>query len=527
MKTLLVSTALVLTMTTFAAKAQDAGLTVVWADDSTSDALFDPRVTQSRHEEQVVAQIFDQLVAEDTDGSFHPGLAKSWVIAPDSKSITLQLRDDVKFHDGTKFDADAVKFTLDTIKDPATASQGAVDLMGPYASTDVLGPNEVRINYLRAFPTVLSSLSENELSIVSPTAVKKLGNTGFAQAPVGTGPFKFVSWEKGAQVTLVRNDDYNWAPEFFKNKGPSQVAKIIHRYIPNAATRVAALEAGEVTFTDLTPPLDMKRLGDGGKFGTLVGVAPGVPFSLMFNVSHGALADINVRKAFIMSVDRPRLSNNLFFGLAKAAYGPLAPTTPGYWKGVEDYYKFDLKAAGKLLDDSGWKMGADGIRVKDGKPLTIDYLSLLEPDTGVALQAAVKKVGIDLKVNTVTKARQDELVMSNQYDMGAIRWVMNDAAALRIPFHSSNIPAPGKFKFNWMQWASPEMDALLAKAESAATLEERAKIYQEAQKSIMDQAVFMGIHDQIQTIAFSNKVTGASFAPGQWQVRLYDVHATK
>jgi peptide/nickel transport system substrate-binding protein len=527
MKTLLLSTALVLSLMPLAARADDSNLTIVWADDSSSDVLFDPRVTQSRHEEQVIVQVFDQLVAADADGSFHPGLAKSWTIAPDAKSITLQLRDDVKFHDGTKFDADAVKFTLDTIKDPETASQGAIDIMGPYTGADVLGPNEIRINYSRPFPTVLGALADDRMSIVSPTAVKKLGNTGFAQAPVGTGPFKFVSWDKGSQVVLERNPDYNWAPEFYNNKGPSKVAKIIHRYIPNAATRVAALEAGEVTLTDLTPPLDMQRLSDGGSFKTMVGIAPGIPFGLMFNISHGPFADIAVRKAFIMSVDRGKLSKGLFFGFANASYGPLASTTPGYWKGVEAYDKFDPVAAGKLLDDAGWKMGPDKIRAKDGKPLTIDYLSMLEPDTGVAIQAAVKKVGIDFKVDTVTKARQDELVMSNQYDAGAIRWVMNDAAALRIPFHSSNIPGPGKFKFNWMHWASPDLDAMLAKAESAATIEDRAKIYQDVQKSVMDQAVFMGIHDQIETVAYSAKITGARFAPGNWQVRLYDVHAAQ
>jgi peptide/nickel transport system substrate-binding protein len=514
-------------MASLTAQAQDKDLTIVWADDSTSDALFDPRITQSRHEEQVIAQVFDQLVSEDADGSLHPGLAKSWKVAPDNLSMTLQLRDDVKFHDGTPFNAEAVKFTLDTIKDPATGSQGGVDIMGPYAGSEVVGPYEIKISYTRPFPNMVSTLGENELSPVSPTAVKKLGNTGFAQAPVGTGPFKFVSWEKGKQVTLERNPEYNWAPEFYGKNGPSAVAKIIHRYIPNAATRVAALEAGEVQLSDITPPLDMRRLGESKNYKTLVGVAPGVPFSLMLNVSHGPLMDVNVRKAFQMSIDRPKLANNLFFGLAKAAYGPLAYTTPSYWKGVEDYYKFDPKAAAKLLDDAGWKLGANGIREKDGKPLSLHYLSLLEPETSVALQADLKKVGFDFQVDNVAKARQDELVMSNDYDVGAIRWVQNDAAVLRVPFASENIPGPGKFKFNWMHYNSPEMDKAIAEAGSAKTLEEQNALYLTIQKKIMEDAAFMAVHDQIQTIAYSSKITGVRFAPGQWQVRLYGVEAAK
>jgi peptide/nickel transport system substrate-binding protein len=505
------------------ARAQSADLTVVWADDSNSDVTFDPRVTQSRHEEQVIIQLFDQLIYGDPTGKLYPSLATAWQAAPDNRSVTLKLRDDVTFHDGSKFDADAVKFTFDTIVDPATGSQGAVDILGPYLSSDIIGPYEIRINYKRPFPNAIDSFTDDRLSIVSPAAVKKLGNTGFAQAPVGSGPFRFVSWDKGDKVTLERNPDYKWAPGVFQDKGPSKVARYIQRYIPNAATRVAALEAGEIQFSELTPPLDMRRLGQSKNFKTMVGVAPGVPLSLMLNVSHGPLQDIKVRQAFIYAIDRPRLAQNLFFGLAKASWGPLAPTTPGYWKGVEDYYKFNRATAMQLLDEAGWKPGADGIREKDGKTLQLYYPTLLEPDTSVAVQADLKRVGIDLKVEDVTKARQDEAILSNGYDVGAIRWVYNDAAVLQIPFTTANIPAPGKFKFNWMRWSDPKLDDVIAAAGAAASQTDRDKLYADAQKMIMDAAVFVPVHDQIQTIAYTAKLTGIAFARGNWQARLYDV----
>ena len=344
---------------------------------------------------------------------------------------------------------------------PGTGSQGAVDILGPYESTEVLGEYEVRINYSRPFPNAAESLSETELSPVSPSAVEELGNGGFAQAPVGTGPFRFVQWDQGSQVVLERNPDYAWAPEFYDNDGPSQVARIVHRFIPNAGTRVAALEADEVDITDLTPPLDMRRLGDSDEFETMTGVASGVPLSVMFNVSRGPLQDINVRKAFFHAVDRQRLSENLFFGFADAAYGPISSSTPGYWEGAEDYYPYDPDEAARLLEESGWTMGSDGIREKDGEKLQIFYPTLLEPETSVALQAELKKVGIDLLVENVTKARQDELILANEYDMGGIRWVYNSPTVLAIPFTSGNIPEPGVFKFNWMRWDNPEFDAKL------------------------------------------------------------------
>ena len=504
-----------------AALAQD--LTVVWADDSNSDVTYDPRVTQSRHEEQVIVQVFDQLVAADENGKLYPGLATSWTVAPDNKSVTLKLREDVKFHDGTPFNAEAVKFTFDTVVDPKTGSQGAVDMLGPYEGTDVLGPFEVRVRYKRAFADALSSYAENELSPVSPTAVQKLGNTGFAQAPVGTGPFKFVSWEKGREVVLERNPDYKWAPPFSTNKGPSKVAKIVHRFIPNAATRVAALEAGEVQISDITPPLDTKRLGDSGKFKATVGVAAGLPYGILLNTSQGPFADKKVREAFMLSVDRPKLSQNLFFGLAKPAWGPLAPSSPHYSKDVEKYYAFNRDAAAKLLDEAGWKVGAGGIREKDGKPLSVYAPCLLEPDTCVAMQGDVKRVGIDMKVENVLKQKQDELIFANGYDLLPIRWVNNSASVLNIPFTTANIPEPGKFKFNWARYSDPKLDKLLADAESATSPTEAGKLYTEAQKMIMDAAIFLPVHDQVQTVVYSAKLKGLRYAAGQWQVRLHDI----
>ena len=120
--------------------AQAAPDTLIWADDSNSDVTYDPRVTQSRHEEQVIVQIFDQLIMSDENGKLAPGLATSWHLEPDAMSIHMKLRDGVKFHDGTGFNAEAVKFTLDTIADPKTGSQGAVDMLGPYDRTEIIGP---------------------------------------------------------------------------------------------------------------------------------------------------------------------------------------------------------------------------------------------------------------------------------------------------------------------------------------------------------------------------------------------------
>ncbi len=499
--------------------------TVVWGEDDVAPRTYDPRVTSSRHEYQVIGQIFDNLIASDGTNKLFPGLATAWDPAPDGKSVTLKLRSDVGFHDGTPFDAEAVKFTFDTIADPKTASEGAVTQLGPYAGCKVIDPHTVRVDYTEPFGAAVASYAEGTLAPVSPTAVKKMGNQDFARAPVGAGPFKFVSWEQGRQVTMERFDKYNWAPSYNAGQGPSKVQRVISRFIGDASTRVAALEAGEIDISDATPILDMKRFkGDKG-YQTMVGNAAGIPFGIELNGSRGIFADIAVRRALAMAIDRPALCDDLFFGLIEPAYGPLSSGTTSYWKGVEDYYKPDPKAAMALLDSAGWKLGPDGIRVRDGVRLSGFYGAPppLEPDTAVEIQSLAKRVGIELKVETITFARNQQLVFDNAFDTLPVRWLQADPMCLENLFSSSNVTTPGHYKYNWMQLKDPKLDALFVQGRATSDQAKRDAIYAEAQKMIMDTALWLPIHDQVQTIAARSNKKGYHFARTSWVELFYDV----
>ncbi len=498
-------------------------LNVVFSEDRPDLRTLDPRITQSRHEEMIIVQMFDQLISADSNGNLYPGLAKSWDVSSDGLHYTFNLRDDVTFHDGTKFDAAAVKATFDSIVDPETGSQGAVDILGPYASSDVVDEYTVRVNFSRRYGSALSAFTETELSIVSPTALDSLGNDGFGMSPVGTGPFMFTNWEANKKVEMVKNPDYNWAPEYMDGSGPSKVDTLTYRLIKDTSTRVAALESGEVDIAELVPPLDMKRFDGSGKLSTIVGTVSGLPYSAFLNTTTGHFQDIKVRQAFFYSLNRVKMTNDLFFGYAEAAFGPISSATPSYWKGNEDYYQYDTAKAESLLEEAGWKMGSSGIREKNGETLSIFFPCLLEPDTCVAIQGYAKKVGFDVNVEVVMKARQDELIFANGYDMLVIRWVSLDPGVLIIPFHSRNIPKPGKFKFNWSRYSTPELDQLLEDAESAETQETKDDLYMQIQKTIMDQAIFLAIHDQVQTVAYNPNLEGVRFANGNWQLRMYDV----
>jgi peptide/nickel transport system substrate-binding protein len=496
---------------------------VVFAEDRPDLRTLDPRITQSRHEEMLIVNMFDQLIAADSNGNKYPGLATSWDVSSDGLHYTFELRDDVTFHDGTKFNAAAVKITFDSIVDPETGSQGAIDILGPYASSEVISEYKVRVNFSRRYGSALTAFTETELSIISPKALNDLGNEGFGMAPVGTGPFMFKSWEANKKVEMVNNPDYNWAPEYMDGSGPSKVENLTYRLIKDTSTRVAALESGEVDIAELVPPLDMRRFDSSGELNTIAGIVSGLPYSAFLNTSVGHFQDIKVRQAFFYSLNRVKMTSDLFFGYAEAAFGPISSATPSYWKGNEGYYQYDAAKAEALLEEAGWKMGSNGVREKNGETLSVFFPCLLEPDTCVAIQAYANKVGFDVNVEVVMKARQDELIFANGYDMMVIRWVSLDPGVLIIPFHSRNIPAPGKFKFNWSRYSTPELDQLLEDAESAETQETKDDLYMQIQKIIMDQAIFLAIHDQVQTIAYNPNLEGIKFANGNWQLRMYDV----
>jgi peptide/nickel transport system substrate-binding protein len=492
-------------------------LTITWGEDDNAARTFDPRVTQSRHESQLIVQVFDTLIGSDENAAFFPGLAERWEVAPDGMSVTLFLRRDVTFHDGTPFNAEAVRFNFESIRDPRLGSQAAIDLLGPYAGSDVIDAYTIRVRYTRPYAASLASLSQNELSPVSPTAV--------AQAPVGTGPFRFVSWERGRQVILERNEAYNWAPPFMTHQGPSRVARVVHRFIPDAATRVAALERGEIDIADVVPVLDLKRLSEDRRFRTVVGNAAGMPLGALLNTSRGPFQDIRVRQALLYAVDRPRMVQGMFFGLIDPAFGPLSKTTPGYSPVVEQMYRFDRNRAIALLEEAGWRPGPGGIRVKYGQPLVATYFvpPPMGQDVAVQVQAEARRVGIDLRVENITFARNQELVFANAYDMLPLRWINADPSLLSIPFHSRNIAETGRYRFNWARIQDPVMDELLARGEAVVDPAERARVYEEIQKRVMEQALWFPLHNQVQTIAWRASRTGYRFARAQWIMRFYEV----
>jgi peptide/nickel transport system substrate-binding protein len=209
--------------------------------------------------------IFDTLVARGPDGDYHGLLAKSWVISDDNLTWTFTLRDDVKFHDGTPFNAAAAKWFFDKARDP----NGQHAFSSSYTSVkEILAPDDTTLIFKLSnpWPNLLFTVSNSFSGLISPTAYEKYGKDYGTKYAVGTGPFILEEWVPQEKTVVKRNPDYNWGPDYLQNKGAPHIDEVIFKFFPEATTRVAELETGGIDILTGVPTADLPRIKDSGKF---------------------------------------------------------------------------------------------------------------------------------------------------------------------------------------------------------------------------------------------------------------------
>jgi len=488
------------------------------------DDTMDPQVTNFDSTIRVTLNICEPLVWEPEPGKFVPGLAESWDISPDAKTYTFKLKQGVKFHDGTPFNAEAVKFTFDRVMDPATKAGQSHDQLGPYDHTEIVDDHTVKVIMKDGYAPLLTNLN-GYLGIVSPTAVKK-DPAAFARAPIGTGPFMFKEWVPKDHITLVKNPDYNWGSSFFKHTGPAYLDQVIFKIIPEGSVRVGTLKSGEIQYADDIDPLAYDELKKDPNFVVIEKGQPGSGYTLLLNTSSkGPISDPQVRLAMEYAIDREGLNKSVFQGLDKVASSPLMKVTLGYDASTEQIYPFDPDKAKQILDAAGWKEGSDGIREKDGQKLAIDFPIISRPnDTAMAtsIQASLRDVGIDLKVNPLERAAARDMVKQNKYDAGFMWFSYGDPDVLRTLFYSKNVDA-----FNRAKYQVPEVDKMLEDAAATIDVAKRTALYAQIQQRVLKDAVVVPLVDSITHNAKRAEVQGDVIDALASYVYLYDVQIKK
>jgi peptide/nickel transport system substrate-binding protein len=479
---------------------------------------IDPHINASSELGIPLTSVYDTLIYQDpATGEFVPGLAESWSISEDRQTYTFILRRDVKFHDGTPFNAAAVKANLDRIADPNTKSQKAVFMLGPYEKTEVIDEYTVAIHLREPFAPLLDSLSQVYLGMASPAALQQWG-ADYQLHQVGTGPFRFIEYIPSDHLTLARNPDYRWGPRVFAHSGPAYLDEIVFRFYTDPATRAVALESGQADIMGEVPPLDAQRLAQDPRFQLLAVPIPGMSLQFFLNTTRPPLDDVRVRQALLYATDRTAIVSSIFSGLSPAAYGPLTRVTFGYDPAVETMYPYDPTRAAQLLDEAGW-LQAGELRQKDGQPLHLEAVIMgfgYVPEIVQLLQVQWRELGVDLHVRQVPYGALLEAGHSGAVHLIPFFLSGTDPDLLRSFFRSDAA-------FNWSKIVDLELDAWLDQGARMADLTVRRELYSKVQRRIMEAALVLPIRDYVNLNVAHARVQGLRYDARGWFPWLADV----
>ncbi len=470
----------------------------------TDAVALDPKVETTSPGNWVMSNIYETLVILDTDLSFKPGLAESWEQVEEDR-WRFTLRQGVTFHDGTPFNAEAVKFSFARQQDPENPGRSASNL-APIIAVEVVDENTVDFVTDGPYGPMLNILSLVYTGgIVSPAAVEKHGED-YVRNPVGTGPFQFVEWRTNDSITIERYEDY-WGE-------PAKLDEVIYRVIPEESARMLALETGEVQMVMQPAPSQLPMLADDPNF--TIFETPGVRVIFFGMVTDKApLDDVRVRQALNYGFDKQSVVDNILEGSGFLPQSYISPPVFGF-ADVSDNFAYDVDKAIALLEEAGWTdSDGDGIREKDGQPLQLTHYSprgryLKDAESGEAFQAAMRELGVDVTLEVMEwgtlfeQLRQPDLA-SNLFTIGWSTATGDADYTLGPLFGCDSFPPNG---WNSMQFCNEEVDALLAQARTSTDMAERQELYAQAMEILAENAVVVPVFNTKETIVTTADVQG-------------------
>ena len=450
----------------------------------------------------VSTKIHEGLLDYDFDFKPRPALAESWTLSPDGKTYTFKLRRGVSWHDGKAFTAADVKFSLEEIW-KKLHPRGRTTF-AKVTAVDTPDPATVVVRLSDPTPMLLTALSSYE-SQVLPKHVydgKDFTTHPALNAPIGTGPFVFKEWKKGEYIRLEKNPGY-W------DKGKPYLDAIVVRIIPDGAARAAALEKGEVQLGVFNPvPMsDVKRLVSLPHLKAETrGYEYFAPMYMMeVNLRHEVLKDKRVRQAMMHALDRKFIAENIWFGYAKPATGPIASSSPFYTTQGVPQYPHDAARANKLLDEAGYKRGAGNMRFKVS--LTFPPVQPEIPRTAEYIKQALARVGIDVELQNIDLATFIRQVYNWEFNLtqNYLYLLPDPTLGVQRLYISSNIKKGTPFA-NAAGYENREVDAAFTAAQTENDLAKRKELFASVQRIIQDEMPAFNLLELTFTTLYNTKL---------------------
>lgn len=472
--------------------------------------------------------LVDSLTDQDPEtGEIVPWIATSWTVSPDARTYTFTLRDDVTFSDGTRLDAAAVKTAYDGIKELGPlASLGATYLSG-YRETTVVSPTQVRIDFDTPNAAFLQATSTTTLGILSPASYdvdpKKRALGDF----VGSGPFTLDSYTPAQSARLTKREDYAWGSQINENTKAAHIDHLEVSFTPEESVLVGSLTSGQIDVAWPRNPLSEQSQetvkASGGSIDSTV--LPGLTYNLIPNVN-GILGDDAVRQALSKGIDREEWAHTIFGEDYPVTKSVLDSSTPQAGD-QSALLAHDPDGAEKLLDDAGWTVGPDGYRVKDGRTLSIRFVTPAPWAGWDLLQDQLKKIGVKLDQEVVTAAENTQRANNGDFDLTASYFTRADGDVLRTFYDTSVVkPGTGPGAYSQKPDTAAEITRLLAEQIKQVDPARRTALFDRIEKTFISTASLIPLQDRAQIVATSDKVHDLNYTSETF-LRLNDVWLSK
>lgn len=476
---------------------------------------FTPYFHQSGYDGNVSSLLYTPLVTVDNKGVPTPGLAEKWEVSPDNLTYTYHLRKDLKFSDGTPITAEDVAFTWTILHDKAYDGDMQVDVLhvkggkaykeGKATSIEgikVIDPQTISVTLEQPNATALLTLGSDVLSKAYYGKDYKFGQLDYIkklhEKPVGTGPYKLEKFMPGQEVRFVANENYYG--------GKPKTEHFIYKTSQGDAWQF--LETGEVDYASFSATKEnvdkLKKMG----FVNIIPYTPSTYGYIQVNLEHDQLKDKKVRQAFAYGIDRQSIYVDANQGAGEIANIPSSPISWSYTEEGINPYKFDVEKAKQLLDEAGWKPGADGIREKDGKPLSIHFLGSksAQTDNFIAITTeSFKAIGVKFQPEVFADFNAlVSKVESGDYDMVSFSTsLITDPSDGLQPFVDGEIKG----------YNNPKFKELYDKGLATIDLEERKKVYKEIYQLMNDELPVIFTNYKKTVYGYNGRIENLSVSP--------------